>query len=171
MTRNQTRILGIDPGLVRCGWGIVEREGSRLSFVDCGVIKPETKIPFEQRLLTLHTALQEIIGKRQPGVAAIEETFVNVNANATLKLGNARGAILLSLALAGLPVSEYAPNLIKKTVVGAGRAEKSQVDMMVQMLLPGCGSHGPDAMDALAIAITHAQHDHITPYVAAQLGA
>jgi crossover junction endodeoxyribonuclease RuvC len=149
----------------------VEREGSRLSFVDCGVIRPDTKIRFEQRLLTLHIALQEVILRLRPDVAAIEETFVNVNANATLKLGNARGAILLSLAQAGLPVSEYAPNLVKKTVVGAGRAEKTQVDMMVQMLLPGCGSHGLDAMDALAIAITHAQHDHITPYVAAQMGA
>lgn len=165
------RILGIDPGLVRCGWGIVEREGSRLSFIDCGVIKPDTKLPIEQRLLTLHIALQEIILRHRPDMSAIEETFVNVNANATLKLGNARGALLLSLAQAGLPVSEYAPNLVKKTVVGAGRAEKSQIDMMVKMLLPGCASHGPDAMDALAIAITHAQHDTLTPFIAQRIGA
>lgn len=167
----KTRILGIDPGLVRCGWGIVDNKDNRLTFVDCGVIKPGTKLPLSERLLFLHVALQEIILRHRPDVAAIEETFVNVNANATLKLGNARGALLLSLAQAGLQVHEYAPNLVKKTVVGAGRAEKAQVDMMVQMLLPGCGSHGLDAMDALAIAITHAQHHTITPYVTAGMGA
>ncbi len=161
----KSRILGIDPGLVRCGWGMVESEGSRLSFVACGVIKPDTKLPLSERLLVLHHALQAIIEQHRPTCAAIEETFVNVNANATLKLGNARGALLLSLAQAGLSVSEYAPNLVKKTVVGAGRADKAQVDMMVQTLLPGCGSHGLDAMDALAIAITHAQHQGITPYI------
>ena len=165
------RILGIDPGLVRCGWGMVESEGSRLSFIACGVIKPDVKLPIEQRLLVLHEKLQEIIKGYQPDTSAIEETFVNVNASSTLKLGNARGALLLSLAQAGLPVSEYAPNLVKKTVVGAGRAEKAQIDMMVQMLLPGCGSHGLDAMDALAIAITHAQHGTLAPFVAEKIGA
>ena len=124
-----------------------------------------------ERLLMLHTALQEVIATYHPHSAAIEETFVNVNASSTLKLGNARGALMLSLAQAGLCVSEYAPNLVKKTIVGAGRADKAQIDMMVQVLLPGCGTHGMDAMDALAIAITHAQHHTLTPYINQMAGA
>lgn len=164
---NPSRILGIDPGLVRCGWGVVESVGSQLSFVACGVITPPVKAPLYERLLFLHHQLHDIIMLHRPSRAAIEETFVNTNAGSTLKLGNARGALILSLAQAGLAVSEYAPNLVKKTVVGAGRADKSQIEMMVQILLPGCGKHGLDAMDALAIAITHAQHQTLSPFVAA----
>jgi crossover junction endodeoxyribonuclease RuvC len=152
------KILGIDPGLRRTGWGVIGYERGRLSFVAAGVIAPPEGAPLARRLLALHEGVQEVIARHAPQVAAIEESFVSVNAASTLKLGNARGALLLSLAVAGMPVHEYAALLVKKTVVGVGRAEKAQVAMMVRTLLPLCDAAGADALDALAVAICHAHH-------------
>ncbi len=167
-----TLILGIDPSLTSTGWGIIRKSGNSLSLVAAGTIKSENqpnKVPSKPtrgpeysalatRILSLSNELARVIELYTPDEAAVEETFVNVNGQSTLKLGQARGAILLTLAQAGLPVYEYAATLVKKSVVGAGRAEKSQVGHMVQLLLPGCGKYGADAMDALAVAITHAHH-------------
>jgi len=119
---------------------------------------PPDKIPLASRILQISNELGSIIAKYQPTESAVEETFVNVNGQSTLKLGQARGAIMLTLAQAGLPISEYAATLVKKSIVGAGRADKNQISQMVQMILPGCGKHGEDAMDALAVAICHAHH-------------
>ncbi len=153
------RILGIDPGLQRTGWGIIHQKNNQLSFIACGVIAPKASWCLADRLKFLHDGLCEVVTLHRPEAAAIEETFVNMNAVSTLKLGNARGALILSAAILGLPIHEYAATQVKKTVVGVGRAEKHQVEMMVKMLLPGCGQGGADAMDALAIAICHAHHD------------
>lgn len=154
-------ILGIDPGLQKTGWGMIESKGSSLRFIACGTIKPYTKLSLAERLFTLNDELQDVIRKYRPNEAAIEETFVSVNGASTLKLGQARGALLLSLSLAGLPVSEYAATLVKKTITGVGRAEKGQVGMMVRTLLPhareSLQTAGEDALDALAIAICHSQ--------------
>ena len=152
------RIIGIDPGLRNLGWGIVESEGSRLTFLACGSLHSDAKLDLASRLRQLHEGLAAIIHAHQPHEAAVEETFVNRDPQSALKLGQARGIALVVPALAGLPVAEYAANLVKKTVVGAGHAEKAQVAMMVKMLLPKCDPKSPDATDALAIAITHAQH-------------
>ncbi len=154
------RILGIDPGLVKTGWGVIDYHHGALSFVAAGTIAPAPKTTLADRLLCLHQQLHEVIARYQPQMAAIEETFVNMNAASTLKLGNARGAIVLSLAVAGLPVAEYAALLVKKSVVGVGRAEKGQVGMMVKVLLPRCDVSGADALDALAVAICHAHQSH-----------
>lgn len=152
-------ILGIDPGLQKTGWGIIKHSGNALSFIACGVIKTDSEVKIiSERVLQISDELGKVIALHKPQEAAVEETFVNVNAQSTLKLGQARGAILLTLAQLGLPIAEYAATLIKKSIVGAGRAEKSQVSLMVQVLLPGCGKHGADAMDALAVAICHAHH-------------
>ncbi len=153
-----TIILGIDPGLQRTGFGVIKQSGNALSFVACGVVKSDAEEDLCRRLSTLSTQLTKIIAQYRPEESAIEETFVSVNGASTLKLGQARGALLLTLAQAGLPVAEYAATLVKKSIVGAGRAEKHQVAQMVRMLLPGCGEGGADAMDALAVAITHAHH-------------
>jgi crossover junction endodeoxyribonuclease RuvC len=150
--------LGIDPGLQRTGWGIIRQSGNSLSFIGCGVVKSDSGDELAGRLKALSSGLREVIMCFNPQEAAIEETFVSVNGASTLKLGQARGAILLTLAQNNLPVAEYAATLVKKSIVGAGRAEKHQVAQMVRMLLPGCGEHGADAMDALAVAITHAHH-------------
>lgn len=152
------RILGIDPGLRHTGWGVIETEGARLSFVACGTIKPDDKAPLAERLRAIHDGLADVLVRFKPDEATVEETFVNKDARATLKLGQARGVAMLAPALHGLSVSEYAPNLIKKTIVGAGHADKDQVHMMVKVLLPKSDAKTPDAVDALAIAITHAQH-------------
>ncbi|RXF73485.1 crossover junction endodeoxyribonuclease RuvC [Hansschlegelia zhihuaiae] len=152
------RILGVDPGLRRTGWGVVASEGTRLSFLAAGVIAPPETLPLGQRLAALHAALTAVIVEHAPHEAAVEETFVNANARATLKLGQARGVAMLVPALAGLDVAEYAPNLVKKTVVGAGHAEKRQIQAMIAVLLPSARVAGADAADALAIAICHAQH-------------
>ena len=153
-------VIGVDPGLVKTGWGVVKTDGFQLKFVACGVIKPNTKLALSERLFMLCDQLHEVIRIHQPSQAAIEETFVNVNGASTLKLGQARGALMLSLALAGLPVAEYAATEVKKSVTGVGRAEKGQVGMMVRTLLPhargAMDNLGEDAMDALAIAICHA---------------
>ena len=158
--KNTIRILGLDPGLRRLGWGIIDAEGARLSWVAHGVIEPDTEGELAARLLVLFEGVSEVIAQWQPDEVAIEETFVNMNPSSTLKLGHARAAAMLAPARAGLPVAEYAALDIKKSVVGAGRAEKDQVLFMVKRLLPMAGkAEGglkADAADALACAITHA---------------
>lgn len=153
-----TRILGIDPGLLRCGWGIIEQDQNRLSFIAGGVIRPAAKAPMAERLCTIDSGLAAVIAKWQPHEAAIEETFSNMNPASTLKLGMARGVSFIAPARAGLPVAEYAANVIKKSVVGAGHAGKEQVQMMVKVLLPKAQFEIADTADALAIAICHAHH-------------
>lgn len=152
------RILGIDPGLRRTGWGVIGCEGSRLTYVADGVLKPDETATLAMRLVELRNLLDEVVRTWAPDEAAVEETFVNKDARATLKLGHARAIALLVPAGAGLPVAEYAPNLVKKTVVGAGHAEKNQIQVMLKILLPKAVPPTPDAADALAIAITHAHH-------------
>jgi len=152
------RILGIDPGLRRTGWGMVVIEGNRLSFVACGSVASDDKVALSLRLVSIHDGLQQVVAAHAPDEAAVEATFVNRDAVATLKLGQARGIAMLVPALAGLPVAEYAPNLVKKTIVGAGHCEKVQIRMMVKVLLPKADPQSDDAADALAIAVTHAHH-------------
>ncbi|WP_374544687.1 crossover junction endodeoxyribonuclease RuvC [Rhodoblastus sp.] len=152
------RILGVDPGLRHTGWGVIEAEGSRLAFVASGAIHSKTGEPLAERLRALHEGLAAVIAAHRPDEAAVEETFVNRDPQSTLKLGHARGIALVVPALAGLEVHEYAANLVKKTVVGAGHAEKTQIAMMVKVLLPRSEALSPDAADALAVAICHAQH-------------
>ena len=157
------RILGIDPGLRNLGWGLIDVSGARLTHVANGICHTEKgdvadKGDLAQRLLSLHTQLSEVLRKYAPDEAAVENTFVNKDAVATLKLGQARGIALLVPAQFGLTVGEYAPNAVKKTVVGVGHAAKVQVDHMVRIHLPGVQIAGPDAADALAIAICHAHH-------------
>ena len=152
------RILGIDPGLRNTGWGVVESDGSRLVFVACGTVHSDAGEALSERLRQLHDGLAAVIATHAPDEAAVEETFVNRDPQSALKLGQARGIALLAPALAGLSVAEYAANLVKKTVVGAGHAEKAQVAMMVRVLLPKCDAKSADAADALAVAICHAQH-------------
>jgi crossover junction endodeoxyribonuclease RuvC len=157
MANEPTRILGLDPGLRRTGWGVVVSEGSRLRWVAHGVVTPSETAPFSERLLHLLEALSVICADHGCDEAAVEEVFVNMNPASTLKLGHARAAVMLAPAKCGLPVAEYSPNLIKKAVVGAGHADKSQIAFMVKRLLPGAGEVKADAADALAVAITHAQ--------------
>ena len=152
------RILGIDPGLRRTGWGVIETEGSKLVFVACGTVVSDDKEELSRRLVAIHDGLQAVVAAHRPDEAAVEATFVNKDAVATLKLGQARGIALLVPALAGLAVGEYAPNLVKKTVVGAGHAEKDQIRLMIKVLLPKADPKTADAADALAIAICHANH-------------
>lgn len=152
------RILGIDPGLRNTGWGLIEVTGSRLGYVACGSVRTDTGIALAERLALIHRTLAKLIEDERPDEGAVEETFVNRDPQSALKLGQARGVALAALSLGGLAVSEYAANLIKKTVVGAGHAEKDQVAMMVKMLLPASEAKTPDAADALAVAICHAQH-------------
>ena len=152
------RILGVDPGLRRTGWGVIDVSGTRLSFVAAGVVTPDETLPLAKRLAALHAGLMAVVEVHWPHEAAVEETFVNTNPHSTLKLGQARGIAMLVPALAGIEVAEYAANLIKKTVVGAGHAEKRQIQAMIQVLLPKAMVRSPDAADALAVAICHAQH-------------
>jgi crossover junction endodeoxyribonuclease RuvC len=152
------RILGLDPGLRHTGWGIVEVAGSRLAWVADGRISSDDGAGLAARLVQLHDGLMAIIGDFAPAEAAVEETFVSQNAASTLKLGMARGVVVLVPALSNLPVSEYPANLIKKSVVGVGHATKDQVQMMVRRLLPGCRLDSEDSADALAVAICHAHH-------------
>ena len=165
------RIIGIDPGLRNLGWGVVDCEGSRLSFVASGTIRSDASLSLSERLRQLHDGLAEVIQRHMPHEAAVEETFVNRDPQSALKLGQARGVALLVPALAGLPVGEYAANLVKKTVTGAGHAEKAQIGMMVRVLLPKSDAGSPDAADALAVAITHAQHRGSRALVAAVTAA
>ena len=152
------RILGIDPGLRNVGWGVIVVEGSRLAYVGCGSLKTRADLSLAERLAQIHRGLAALIEAQRPDEAAVEETFVNRDPQSALKLGQARGVALAAPALLGLPVAEYAANVVKKTIVGVGHAEKEQIAMMVKMLLPACQIGSPDAADALAVAITHAQH-------------
>jgi crossover junction endodeoxyribonuclease RuvC len=149
------RILGIDPGLRNCGWGIVDVLGSKLTFVACGTVRPKESLPLAERLRLIHDGLAAVLSEHRPDEAAVEETFVNKDARATLKLGAARGVAMLAPARAGLTVAEYAPNQVKKAVAGVGHAEKRQIGMMVGVLLPKAAPDTDDAADALAIAICH----------------
>ncbi|MAU96806.1 MAG: crossover junction endodeoxyribonuclease RuvC [Fulvimarina sp.] len=152
------RIIGIDPGLRRTGWGIVETIGNSLRFVASGTITSDAKYDLASRLCQLHEGLTGIVHGHKPDEAAVEQTFVNKDAVATLKLGQARGIALLVPALAGLPVAEYAPNAVKKAVIGVGHGEKKQIHMMVKVLMPKATFDTDDAADALAIAICHTHH-------------
>ena len=156
--RRPIRILGIDPGLRRTGWGVVAIEGNRLSFLACGSLATDDTAALAVRLVAIHDGLRRVVDEFGPDEAAVEATFVNKDATATLKLGQARGIAMLVPAAAGLPVAEYAPNLVKKTIVGAGHSEKVQIRMMVKVLLPKADPQSEDAADALAIAICHAHH-------------
>lgn len=152
------KILGLDPGLRFTGWGLIDSVDNRLRFLGAGRIEVPEKMEMAERLAFLHRELETLLAQLQPDQAAVEETFSNVNAKSTLKLGMARGVVLLAPALLGIPVGEYAANTIKKTVVGAGHADKTQIQHMVKMLLPQAQFDTPDAADALAIAICHAHH-------------
>jgi crossover junction endodeoxyribonuclease RuvC len=152
------RILGIDPGLRRTGWGVVAIDGNRLSFLACGSLATDSAAGLAAKLLAIHDGLREVVREHAPDEAAVEATFVNKDASATLKLGQARGIAMLVPAIAGLPVAEYAPNLVKKTIVGAGHGEKAQIRMMIGVLLPTADPQSTDAADALAIAVCHAHH-------------
>ena len=149
-------IIGLDPSLACTGWGVIEQTGNRLRHVANGQVKTDPKAPLAQRLVTIDAALALVIAQYRPEAGAVEEVFVNSNAQSTLKLGQARGVCLLALARAGLAVAEYAPSVVKQAVVGTGRAEKAQVQAMVRVLLPGVQLAGADAADALAVAIAHA---------------
>lgn len=152
------RIIGIDPGLRATGWGVIDLDGSALRFVAAGTVRSDAAADLAARLHALHTGLSAVLAAQAPAEAAVEQTFVNRDAVATLKLGQARGIAMLVPAQAGLVVAEYAPNAVKKTVVGAGHADKTQIRMMVRVLLPRAVFDSDDAADALAIAITHAHH-------------
>ena len=149
------RILGLDPSLSSTGWGIVEVENNRLRYVADVFTKPDPKLPIYDRLAVIHRALNEVIETYHPQEAAIEQVFLNENPTSTIKLGMARGVVILAPALFGIPVCEYEPTKVKKAVVGVGRAEKSQVETMVKILLPGCKPKNNDSSDALAMAICH----------------
>ncbi len=154
----QVIILGLDPGLGTTGWGLISAEGNRLSHLANGQIKTNPKQALPARLLELDRALTDLMLSHRPDGAAVEEVFVNSNPQSTLKLGQARGVILLAAARTGMDVGEYAARLVKKAVVGVGNADKAQVHAMVSRLLPGAKIAGSDAADALAVAITHAHH-------------
>ncbi|MDO8802700.1 crossover junction endodeoxyribonuclease RuvC [Phenylobacterium sp.] len=150
------RILGLDPGLRRTGWGVIEIDGARLTHVAHGVIAPKDSLPFSERLLALFEGISAIVAEHTPHEAAVEETFMNNNAASALKLGHARAMALVAPARAGLPVAEYAATVVKKSVVGTGAADKTQVAFMIARLLPKAGPASADAADALAVAIAHA---------------
>ncbi len=152
------RILGIDPGLRRTGWGIVDVDGNALRFVAAGTVRSDEAAALADRLCQLHDGLVAVLDQHRPDEAAVEATFVNKDASATLKLGQARGIAMLVPARAGLAVAEYAPNAVKKTVIGVGHGDKKQIQMMVKVLLPKSTADTADAADALAIAICHAHH-------------
>ena len=160
-------LLGIDPGLRITGWGVIDVVGNRLRWIADGVVRSDDQLAMAERLAQLHRGVMAVIAEYRPIEAAVEETFVNKNPSSTLKLGQARGAVLAASALAGLLVAEYAPRLVKKSVVGTGTAAKEQVGMMVRRLLPGCLHAKADAADALAVAVCHAHHRA----TAARLGA
>ncbi|MGB3501891.1 MAG: crossover junction endodeoxyribonuclease RuvC [Mesorhizobium sp.] len=165
------RILGIDPGLRRTGWGIVEAKGNALVYVAAGTIKSDDKAELALRLCQIHDGLAAVLRAHGPEEAAVEHTFVNKDATATLKLGQARGIAMLVPALAGLRVAEYAPNAVKKAVIGVGHGDKSQIAMMVKVLLPKSTPDTEHAADALAIAICHSHHrQSVTGRLAALAG-
>jgi crossover junction endodeoxyribonuclease RuvC len=151
-------ILGLDPGLGTTGWGVIRKEGNRLSHIDNGEISTDAKQPLANRLVMIDEKLRAVLDHFRPDCAAVEEVFVNKNPQSTLKLGQARGVVLLGAARNRTPVTEYAARLVKKSVVGTGKAEKDQIAAMLRILLPGLKLAGEDAADALAVAITHANH-------------
>ena len=152
------RLIGLDPGLRRTGWGVIEVDGSSLVHVASGAVTSTASLPLAERLSELFEALTGVLDRHSPAEAAVEETFVNKNPSSTLKLGQARGAVMLAPAQAGIPVAEYSANLIKKSLVGNGHADKNQVQTMVGVLLPSAKPETADVADALAIAICHAHH-------------
>jgi len=152
------RLIGIDPGLRRTGWGVIDCKGNSISYIADGTETSDARLSLAERLVQLHERLSEVLGEWQPDEAAVEQTFVNKSGASTLKLGQARGIALLVPAQAGLRVAEYAPNLVKKSVVGVGHADKNQIRAMIAVLLPRCKPHSDDSADALAVAITHAHH-------------
>ena len=152
------KILGLDPSLSSTGWGIIEAQNNRLTYIADGFIPTDAKLPIEQRLTTIYQTLCDVIKTYAPQEAAIEQTFLNSNPTTSLKLSMARGVVILSAGSFGLPLSEYEPTKVKKATVGVGRAEKSQVETMVKILLPGVKPKNNDSSDALAIAITHAHY-------------
>jgi crossover junction endodeoxyribonuclease RuvC len=152
------RLLGLDPGLRTTGWGVIDAMDNRLRWVADGIVRSDASLSLAERLAQLHRGILAVIALQNPDAAAVEETFVNQNPASTLKLGQARGAVLLAASLSGLPVAEYAPRLVKQSLVGTGRADKDQVGLMVRQLLPGCQASQSDATDALAVAICHAHH-------------
>ena len=152
------KILGLDPGLVTTGWGLIEAEGNRLMHIANGQLKTDSAAPLPRRLARLAEQLEALLADHHPDTAAVEEVFVNKNPQSTLKLGQARGVVIMLAARSGMDVGEYAARLVKKAVVGVGNAEKAQVHAMVARLLPGAKIAGPDSADALAVAITHAHY-------------
>lgn len=152
------RILGIDPGLQKTGWGIIESEGSHLTYVACGLIRTDAALPLYARLAVIDAGLSDVFDTWQPDTSAVEETFVNNNAASALKLGFARGVAIVAIARKGIEVDEYPANLVKKSLTGTGHATKDQMGMMIKTLLPAAGKVGEDQADALAVAITHAHH-------------
>lgn len=158
MDAHAIRILGIDPGLRRTGWGAIACKGNAVTFLGAGTVASDASDSLAERLAALHAGLTAIIDELGPHEAAVEQTFVNRDASATLKLGQARGVALLAPAQVGIPVSEYAPNQVKKTVIGVGHGDKKQIRVMVKVLLPKAEFDSDDAADALAIALCHAQH-------------
>jgi len=152
------KIIGIDPGLQKTGWGIITKDGNALKYIASGLIKTNAKAELAQRLATLHHGLTDIINTHAPQTAAVEETFINKNPASALKLGQARGVVLAVPAILNLPTAEYSANKIKKSVVGTGHASKDQIQMMIRTLLPASGQITEDEADALAVAITHAHH-------------
>ncbi|WP_371154832.1 crossover junction endodeoxyribonuclease RuvC [Jannaschia sp. 2305UL9-9] len=164
------RVIGIDPGLRNCGWGVIDVEGSRQRHVANGTVRAQGT-DMGTRLLNLHKGLTAVIALHRPDAAAVENTFVNRDGAGTLKLGQARGVAMLVPAQAGLDVGEYAPNAVKKAIVGTGHAAKEQIAHMVRMQLPGCDPESPDAADALAIAMCHAFHLQSSNRLAAAIGA
>jgi len=165
------RIIGIDPGLRRTGWGIIDSVGNSLRFVASGTVRSDEKESLAKRLCQLHDGLAEVLHQTMPDEAAVEQTFVNKDATATLKLGQARGIAMLVPARAGLVVAEYAPNAVKKAVIGVGHGEKKQIHMMVKVLMPKAVFDTDDAADALAIAICHAHHRQSVAYRMAALAS
>ena len=151
-------ILGVDPGLNRCGWGVVLSDGARLSHISHGVIKPRADQQLASRLFDLFEALGAVIDEHRPHECAVEETYVNTNARAALALGQARGVALAAAARRGVIVAEYAPATIKKAIVGSGSADKTQMGFMIRRLLPTAGEVSADAADALGVALCHAAH-------------
>ncbi len=152
------RVLGIDPGLQHTGWGVIDIDGNALRHVAHGVISPAASLPIAERLTAIFDGVQTVLSEQKPDHVAIEETFVNRNPDSTLKLGLARGAALVAAASTGLPVSEYAARLVKKSVVGTGKADKAQIATMIAVLLPSAKVANADAADALAVAVCHAHH-------------
>ncbi len=152
------RILGLDPGLVTTGWGMICAEGASLRHIAHGAVSPRPSLAMAERLAAIDAGIRAVVGERQPDVVALEETFVSINAESTLKLGHARGVAMVAAASSGCAVAEYAARLVKKTLVGTGKAEKHQIAAMIAILLPGAGAAGKDAADALAVAVCHAYH-------------